>query len=246
MDNLPAESPDQDLAPAPLFDRSNPTSLINLLPTAIATAIDEHYFTNPELFDKDERDLAKHLRSVQRTPSPTDHRIRMKFWMEYDNAMALGRPLRAGAIFSNVCHTEYFYKNYLKNPHKVAWMMSLPSGYLTKVEEALEFGIEQLRDILEVPHMDENGKLNSKVAQLKAKIVAMLDMRLKGAPTQKTVSMNINTSNKAVAQAAMGITSEDLRKKLHALELDDRRAAHLPINKETGDNVKPDIEVESS
>lgn len=216
-------------------DRSNPRSAVSLAPTQVGNAIEDAAHERPELFLLDERDLYKKLREENAQPSPTDNRLRLKFWMEYDRVQSLGlNAMGVMNFLSGVCSKEYFYKTYLHKPQKVAWMMCPPTGYLLKAEEALEFGIEQLRDILDQPHV-VNGKVDTKLGELKAKITAMLDTRVKGAPVQR--NLNVNVSEAAVAKVAQAQSAEDLMRELRDLEKRNRQAQNLPSP------GKPDIEV---
>lgn len=214
-----------------------------MVPTAIATALEEHMFTNPEYFDLDERELWRKLRDDSKTPTPTDNRLRLKFWVEYDRAMAHGGRFTIGNVLASLCTGEYFYKKYLSHPGKVAWLVTPPAGYLVKAEEALEFGLEQLRDLLDQPHVSF-GKVDTKLGELKAKIVMMLDARVKGAVVQRSMNMNINTSTNTVNKELTGASMEELEKRLKELDARERRARNVPTTVEGEVSGKPDIEID--
>ncbi len=226
QDLSPVELPHPTQAIA-ISDKSNPLSVINLVPAVVAQAIDDALFTNPELFDLDEHRLAQKLRKDAAPPTPADHRVRMKFWNEYDRAMARGETkLVMVNVLAGVCTQDMFYKFYLKQPQKVAWLMCPPTGYMIKAEEALEFGMGQLRDVLEQPHVI-NGKVDTRLANLKAKIVQMLEARVLGAVVQKT--MNLNVSSKQVDTATAEDTMESLQRQLKELDRRNRQAQNIPL-----------------
>jgi hypothetical protein len=60
----------------------------------------------PELFEMEEYELEKLLKSERKQPSPTDNMLRMRFWTEYDIAQSRGRcmefwrSIRASARWS--------------------------------------------------------------------------------------------------------------------------------------------------
>lgn len=230
-----------------LFETDNERSIVNLVPKAIRTAIEEHLHTNPELFDKDERDLYKWFRKEERIPSPTDNRLRLKFWDEYDRAQAQNLPsMTMINVLSGICSKEYFYGTYLKRPYKVAWLLCPPTGYLNKAEEALEFGLEQLRDILEQNHLTGgylidgqmvNQKVDLKLGDLKMKIVAMLDNRVKGAVIQRSVHLNANVGAAQIQKATTEATVDSLRRQIKEMDRQNKVAQNLPM-------AKPDIEIE--
>lgn len=233
------------LPPAPsheisVLDRTNERSIVNLVPPTVAEFILKHTEENPELFNKDEHELQKYLRAQDKSISPGDNRLRLKFWVEYDRAQGRGdKGINMSNVLSSICSREFFYGQYLKHPHKVAWLLCPPTGYMVKAEEALEFGLEQLRDILSLPHV-VNGKLDAKLAELKAKIVAMLDNRVKGGVVQKSMNLNVSTSNESVAQAAAASTMEDLQKQLKELERRNRKAQNLPLSGAKVIDVEPE------
>lgn len=222
-----------------ILDATNDRSIVRLVPNTVSESITQHSFEKPELFDKDEHELHKYLREQNRTPTATDNRLRLKFWTEYDRAMSRGeKAMNMVNVLAGVCSRELFYGHYLRNPHKVAWLLCPPTGYMVKAEEALEFGLEQLRDILNQPHTI-GGKVDTKLGELKAKIVMMLDTRVKGAVVQKQMNLNVNTSNESVAKAAAAGTMEDLQRQLLDLERRNRVAQNLPLASE-----KPVIDVD--
>jgi hypothetical protein len=217
----------QDLS---LADPKDPRSIINLVPSAVKEALDHHLFEKEELFNTDERELYKYLRANNYQPSPTDNRLRLKFWMEYDRVQERGEgQMQMVNVLAGICSREFFYKTYIKNPQKMAWMLCPPAGYQIKTLEALEFGIDQLRDILDIPHIGSGGKVDVKLAELKAKIVGMLDTRVKGAIVQKSMNLNVNTSNDEVAKVATAETMVDLQRQLKDLERRNRQAQNLPL-----------------
>lgn len=215
--------------PLELWNRAEPRAVINLVPGALANAMLEAGKARPDLFGMDERTLWKQLRSDSKQPTATDNRLRIKFWDEYDRAQADNSRMEVKNIFAGICVREYFYGHYLAKPEKVAWMMCAPASYEVKMEEALAFGIEQLRDILELDHVSASGRIDVKLLELKAKIVAMMDQRVKGAVVQrvenKNMNLNISTSDQTVAKKAMAGTMEQIEKRLKELDSRDRYQA---------------------
>lgn len=214
------------------IDESNQDSVINMVPPGVAEKILAHALECKELFEMDEHTLSKYLRDTGRHPTVTDYRLRMKFWMEYDSVMDAGKKLmRMEHVVAGVCHKSYFYGQYLSNKYKCAWLLCPPATYQVKAQEALAFGLEQLRDILEQPHTLANGKTDARLGELKAKIVAMLDVRVNGAVVQKTLSLNVNSTPGQLKKEREGASMEDLQRELKELEQRERhvdRLAHLP------------------
>lgn len=218
-----------DLNPAPIsdvFQRTEPRALINLVPPPIQAAMLDSLKKEPELFGLDERDLFKALRGSNRSPSPTDNRIRLAFWMEYDSSQAEGREFNIQKAYSGICNRSFFYQHYLNSPARVAWMVTAPVGYETKMEEALDYGLDRMREYLEIDAHAVPGKPNVKLMELQAKIVAMFDMRVRGGIVQrtenKTLNVNLSTSDRKVAQATQELSMEALEKRLKELDRRER------------------------
>jgi hypothetical protein len=235
--NLPMNpEPGTDvIAVTDLWDRTNPRSIINLVQPGLGRALLEAAKVRGDLFEMDERTLYKQLRSDGKLPTATDNRLRMNFWQEYDRAQATNRDMEIVAIYAGVCSNNYFMNRYLLMPEKVAWMACAPASYSVIMEEALAFGIEQLRDILEMPMVDGKGRINVKLAELKAKITDMLIIRVKGAVTQKleqtskNMNLSITTSDATVAKQAMLGSMDAIEKRLKELERRDRTASPREI-----------------
>lgn len=241
MDNLPEIKAHVHNTEISIFEKDNARAVVNLVPSVVKDSIEQWAFERDELFGLDEKDLYTKLKADNKQPSPTDNRLRLKFWNEYDRVQAQDlKMMNMVNVLSGICSREMFYSHYLKSPQKVAWLLTPPAGYMVKAEEALEFGLEQLRDLLDQPHV-VNGKVDTKLGELKTKIVMMLDTRVKGAVIQKSMNLNLNTSNEKVMQAATAATAEDLMRQLKDLERKNRRAQNIPLEDSKGG--KPDIEI---
>ena len=213
-------------------------TVIQFLTPAIRRSVEEHLFTRPDLFSLGERALKKHLGSIGMKPTPTDNRLRMRFWMAYEESMAKQSfgNISAQTLALGICEHNFLILHYFTKAEKVAWLMTRPAAYETVMEEALYYGIDMMRDILDEDH-HIGGKINVPLMNLKLKIVSLLDTRLKGAPVQKSLHLHSNIPMDAakVAQATQLVTMEDLQKKSKEYEAKLRRALHLsePIDVES-------------
>jgi len=228
--------PDYPVGPTEVFDKNNPISPINLVAESTQREFEFAHKRRPDLFLMDEKELYKQLRSESKTPTPTDNRIRMKFWLEYDRAVSLGSKISMTNIATGVCSLGFLKENYLSKAEKVAWMLTIPASYQVIAEEALIFGLEQLREILSMDHIQskvdpKSGKivemLDHKLLDMKAKIVMMLDMRVKGGVTQrieqKNLNMHLDATPRDINQMMEANSMEALKKKLDHLEAMERR-----------------------
>lgn len=234
----------QDVSPiSDAFDRTEPRSLINLVPNTIQAAMCAAHRQEPDLFGMDERTLFQSLRATQRLPSPTDNRLRLAFWMEYDRSQAESRQMNMGNVYSGICSHQFFNTKYLNCVSKVAWLLTIPASYDVKLEEGLDFGIDLMRSYLEIDANPPGGRgPNVKLMELQAKIVAMFDMRKKGGHIQrtenKTLSLSVTTTDRKVAQATAEMTMDALDKRIEDLARRERAIQRL-------DNKPEEKQVES-
>ncbi len=229
-------TPYEQPQPPGIWDFADPRSVVQVVTPAIAQAFEAAKKLEPLLFLMDERDLYRKLKKEDKLPSATDNRLRLKFWIEYDRCLQDGGKFIIGNVYANTISTEYFYNKYLKRPDKIAWLLCIPTGYKTKAEEALEFGLEQLRDVLELPHSfkriikgREVEYIDSKLAMVKLSIVKMLDDRLKGGVIQRIEQKSLSiTEQRHIHETKTNLTESDMDKKIKELELRERRALNLP------------------
>lgn len=210
-----------------LWNEEDPKSLLRLLAPGVASKVKEAYKKAPDLFTLDEKTLYRTFRTNDKyvTPTPTDNRIRLAFWTEFDRAQYQNaKEMRMAYVYSGACTKQLFYDQFLNIPQKVAWMLCPPASYETIVEEALAFGIDKLRDILEMDEFeyDVRGrkKLNTKLLELKAKIVAMLDQRVRGSVVQRVEqkTLNLSVTEKSAERKADENHMEYLERRLKELE----------------------------
>ncbi len=216
-------------------DELDPDSMVNMLPPVPRAKIIFASKAAPEMFRLDESGLRKVLNEKGFRPTATDNALRMKLWLEFERAKANNQPkIIINSVLAGICSKEFWEKEYLKSLHRVAWLCCMPVDYQIKMQETLAYAAEQLREILELPlHDPHTGKLNMSLANLKAKIHMMIDMRMHGAPTQrveqKSLSINVNRSDTNNIQGLISTSNEaTLRERMRRLESASREAQHLP------------------
>lgn len=210
---------------ASIWDRADSRSVISLVPEGVALKFEKAKELLPDLFSLDEQDLWKRLYGMERTPNATDNRLRLKFWMEYEYAASIdGAYINMARVAAGICTKDHLHNSYLKDAARVAWLLCLPVSYGVKVEEALEFGLDQLRDLLAKPHShkDDLGRefTDTKLGSLKLGIVNMLDARAKGAVVQKAMTVHAwadGAQARKISNAVMPDTMEALEKRLEDL-----------------------------
>jgi hypothetical protein len=144
----------------------------------------------------------------------------MSFWMEYNAAMANCRFMKTANIIAGVLSKQVWTENYLKIPSKVAWILCMPLSFEKALDEAIIYGMDQMRMILELPVVDEKtGKVNTSLASLKNKIVSQLYDRKYGAAVQRSVNVSIGSAQAGEVQEQIeNLSMTDIRRKLVQLE----------------------------
>ena len=168
----------------PLRDRDNPRSVINIVPSSISNALS---YIPDSIFEMSVAELKKIVE-----PGVEAERLRVAFWKEYDQAQISKKNMNISNIYQGTCTQNWFLKKYVGNSFNLAYIMTPPLDYETSMMESLNYGIEQVREILALPHIDEKGKINAKLADVKVKIVESLLERVKGAVVSRVESRNLN------------------------------------------------------
>lgn len=235
-----------------VFNDTDPRAVLNLIPPGAVQKIKDAFQKKPELFEMDERTLLNFLSKKEARgsgPTPTDNRLRLSFWNEFDRAQTQKTKMSMTNVYSAICTQQFWDNFYLASPEKVAWLLTRPASYEQIMEEGLNFGINKMREFLDLPIIDKKGNLNLKLMELQAKIVAMFDVRVHGAAIQKieqkSMQLNVHTSDKAVAKAMMGDSMDDIEKRLKELEKLDKSKQVVPAPKELTEELG-DIEVKGT
>jgi hypothetical protein len=228
------ESDQLDGARAPLpelviWDADNPRALQNLLNRKIREHLMDHLKNKPEYFNQDEHTMWTMLKRQKAKPNPTDHRLRIKFWMEYEYCMQYHcKSIDISRVVAGVCSRDFFEQRYVTNPFKMAWLITPPVDYMVRATEALDFGMEQLRDLLAYDHKLKNGRADVALGKLKQSIVAMLEARVKGLNVQKSMSVVAVTANESstmkVANAIVQPTIASIEERLRVIRQENKLA----------------------
>jgi hypothetical protein len=201
-----------------VWDKDDGRSVLRLAPETIQRAMCEIPEADRNL---SEAELRKMIR-----PTPADNQLRISFWLEYDRVQSRMLPqMETTNIIRGIITEDYFYKRYMKDLKRVAWMLIPPTSYTVKLTEMLEVGLGRMRGVLDLDPVGPDGKVNTKLLELQLKITAMMDMRLNGAIAQKVQieqkNMNMNLHLTRTSGEISGLLEsgnmEELDKKLAEL-----------------------------
>lgn len=205
----------------PLFNPASPESLASKLPEALSERMLGAIMENPELvpFLVDELEMRRELKATYHCePTPTEERIRMNLWLEYETAKLKGRNMIVANIHSLACDGRTFYRFIASKPYIVTYFVCKPAGYVESTKEILAHGLRHLRRILDMPETDSKGKLNMKLLELKIKITAMMDLRIHGAPKQSIQQLSVNVTANEKALPGGNVQEALIKGDMHAIQ----------------------------
>jgi hypothetical protein len=139
-----------------IFDVQNKFSLVNLVPKEFGEFVKKIPLDIMALSEKEF--IEKY------NPDEIDFRLKLKFWDEWQLALLTpGGVVRLPGVYYGVCTREYFYGQIIKNPTRLAWMITPPTDYEVAMRELLYRGMSRLREIIQLPFITKepivvNGK----------------------------------------------------------------------------------------
>jgi hypothetical protein len=136
----------------------------------------------PEYHLKDEAELGKLFRKT-----PMDYAMKKQLWTKFYEVEKAGTMrLKMVDIYGGVCSDPYFYNELIKNPARIAWLISPPIDNQAIIEEAYHFAFQKVRDgILNMPVTEKSAPTILKAFQ-------MLADRHLGPVVQRIESKNLN------------------------------------------------------
>ncbi len=197
------------------WEQGNPNCVVNLLTPRLKKAamnIPGH------LLGMSADTLRKKIKA-----NSMDEQLRVSFWEEYFVASDNNQRMRIEAIYPRVCVREYFYKHFVDNPARFAYMMHPPPEYMLQMKSLLQLGLRRFEEILQMPITNEKGVVNSKLVAEIVRIVMLVDNRVKGSVVQKVQleqkSVNVNLNYEPPKKI------EDIDAELKAVEKEIRQLA---------------------
>jgi hypothetical protein len=131
-----------------LFDTANPRSIVNIVPEALAVRIRVAWASAEKpLFGMSERKLRGELQRRGKSPTPTDERIRLQFWLEYERMQSEDErtpKFNIEYVIGFAMSKETFYQQYIIDNCALAWMLCPVVSYQSRLEEALTVTIEKV------------------------------------------------------------------------------------------------------
>lgn len=193
-----------------IMEEENPRSLINIAPKGLPDLIE----SLPQGYlERSERELRKVV-----PEDPVLNQLRIAFWKEYDAAQGQMRNMLWTNIAQMMQRPSAMIAVYFHNPQTLSYILCPPTNYNVFLEEAHAFSLDKIRRILDLPLVDEDGKVNVKLGELQLKAAAFIDLRVQGGFLQKSVHAELGMGTDQVKKLAKDLSSDELDKKIKELE----------------------------
>ena len=215
----PYNMPDSALT-GTMYDTENPDSLISIVPSRVVPVLHRIRPKMPRVLFVTEGELRDYVK-----PDERDERIRLGFWDEYNHSTASKKKMSLSAFIHGIMSWETWVTVFEPNDKKMMWVFCPPVSYQVAMRNILHKGTERLMEIMSLPIMDSDGKPDSKVIVNILRAFQLVDIRVKGAVTQKLQiqqqTHNINQTINAPGVHMSGMPVETLQ--LEELEKLERR-----------------------
>lgn len=204
------------------YDKSNPTSLINLIPPAIQ----EHLLRSKNFFLNDLS--ADSLRkNIKNTPEYKQVRyLRQSFWLEYSRAISGNRKMQMTRVWQGISESSGDFYNIMKKDHFAAYIFTKPMKQEVAERELLEIATEQMMEILSAPHLKKDGSLDAFAAKVKLDLYRHLDERVQGGIIKQVATkidqrnLNVSVTDKGQVGQVLGqfALPEEVQRELESLK----------------------------
>lgn len=162
-----------------VFDKTNPTSLINVVPTRVVPVLERMRHRLPRVMSTPEC----HLRLALK-PDDRDDKIRLNFWDEYNISTNVGKRMSLFNIIRGVMSAETWNTVYEPSNRKMMWVLCQPTSYNVAMRNILQVATDRLLEIIKLPIYDDKGKPDTKVIVNILRAFQLVDMRVKGGVVQ--------------------------------------------------------------
>lgn len=155
-------------------------------------------------------------------PTPMDYALKRQLWSRFYEVDKSGElSLKMVDVYGGICGHPHFYNYVLREPHRVAWLITPPIDTSAIIEEAFRFSFQKVRDgILNMPVTEKTAPILLKAFQIFA------DRHL-GPIVQRIESKNLNVDMKASQQSDIPLDPHELETKLREI-----KAKLLPPSKD--------------
>lgn len=210
------------------FDPANPRSISRLVPELLAKRLRALWESEDAyLLGMGDHELRRELSRRGKTPSATDTRIRLQFWLEFeriqgDEHLKPGVEMDMSYVIGFAMAKEAFYSKYILDNCALAWILCPPVSYVTALDEALRNCMTRLVDVINSDFLGLDGKPSDKMISFLLKVDKQLYDRyrqLNGGADLKEIDSSNDSSEEEIADPPEPEESdEDFDKRMAELE----------------------------
>lgn len=160
-------------------EKRDSLDILEVLPSEIALLVKEQA---KKYLPRTEEELRKEIK-----PDFELNCLRTRFWEEYWLARSQARLMDLENITRGVCSPEFLIS--IVNTKALAWLLCPPKEFNVLLKESVTYGVAKLRNILNLPLVDEDGDVDHKSVKLVLDAYKTLERRLMGNPRS---DININ------------------------------------------------------
>ena len=219
-----------DLADDLIKDKNNPKSLVSMCPSNMA----ERIAAIPDnVFSMDDKEIEKAAHVTE-----ADKQMRAAFFIEYERAVRNGDKISPANVYKGIVTASYFHNYVINNSFKLAFVIRPYREYQAQLEELLQFGFDRMSEIMRRSQVDENGKLDHKLAALQMQLWKELADRRRGSTT-KNINLNsqIQSTNLNITKDITAPRSVDeIDKKLKELEAQEAKTITITHKEMSNDS----------
>lgn len=153
-----------------LLDLSNARSIASLMPEAFAKQMQILWDSEEasSLLGVNEHQLLALLRRKKKSPAAVDYKLRVKFWVEYERVQT-DIPKMAKMNMQNILGLDFaketFYRFYITDPYKLAFLLCPPTDYEKLIDIVLNVSTQKLLEILDSPEVFSNGVIDQSLVK---------------------------------------------------------------------------------
>lgn len=220
-----------------VFDTSNPSSLINVVPERMIPILHRLKPRLATILYSTETDLKKYLR-----PDERDERVRLGFWDEYNVSTRMQKRMSMTGIYQGLISHDTWTGVYEQIDNKMLWVLSPPVSYSSAMRSILHKGTEQLYEIMCQPIKNHDGTLDHKAINAILKVFQLVDLRVKGGIAQK---LDIRQQSLNLHQSINPADSNNLlnTRQLDTLQLEDLETLERRIEKARKDSRRLEVQL---
>lgn len=198
------------------MDQTNPRGYLNIITGRMKTSAD---LIPQDIWEMDLDELEKVIAKTLKK----DKRLRASFWSEYHAAVDENRRVIVDRFLSGVMNREFFYNHVLPDRYRLAYILTPLKSYTDSLRSMLQKLAEEVEQIIELPLVNSDGEMDYKAAELKFKMMQMIDKRLHGDYVQRVEQKNLHMQLPSPAKDVIDIDQKLMELEQKAKQITDAR-----------------------